>query len=133
MSCVGSLDTNVILRLLLRDVPKQHQAAKRLVENAPGQLAIADLAIIETAFVLTRNYGFTREHVQEVLTRLMLLPQINCNRNLFSIALPVYVVNPSVSLEDCVLATYAKLNDALPLYTFDKKLASHSPNAKLLL
>lgn len=132
MTCVGSLDTNVVLRLLLRDVPKQHLAAKRLVENTPGQLAIADIAILETAFVLTRNYGFSRTQTQEILMRLMQLPQINCNRNLFAYALPLYVAHPSLSLEDCVLSIYAKLGDALPLYTFDRKLAAHSSNTKLL-
>ncbi len=63
----GSFDTNAVLRLLLGDIPKQRAAVKKLLEQAAGQFAIADTAIIELVFVLDRYYGFTRLQISEAL------------------------------------------------------------------
>jgi len=128
----GSLDVNVILRLLVNDVPEQYLAAKKLLTNAKDQLAVSDTALIEVAFVLHRAYGLTRPEVKEAIEGFMTFSQINCNRILFDQALEIYLAHPSLSLEDCAIATYAKLNNALPLYTFDQKLAKISKDIKLL-
>lgn len=128
----GSLDANVVLRLILNDIPKQYVAAKRLIENSQKQFAVSDTALIEVVFALDRYYNLTRPQVRELILGFMSLKQINSNRIMFDNALDLYESAPSLSLEDCAIATYAKLNKALPLYTFDKKLASHSPDAKLL-
>ncbi len=128
----GSLDANVLLRLLLNDVADQHRAVARLFEAAQGQFAIADTAIIEVVFVLERNYEFTRAQVAEAVTGVMALAEINCNRGLFEWALPLYSSNPKLSFEDCCLATYAELNHAEPLWTFDAKLANQAPSARLV-
>lgn len=128
----GSLDTNVILRLILNDIAAQHTAATELIEKSRNQFAVADTAIIEVAFVLSRNYGFTRPAIRETLENLLSLPQINTNRALFDKALPMYVSHAGLSLEDCCLHAYAELNDATPLWTFDKKLASQAEHAALV-
>jgi predicted nucleic-acid-binding protein len=56
----GSLDTNVLLRLLLNDIPEQHESAKGLFKQAGGNLSVADTAIIELAFALHGHYDFSR-------------------------------------------------------------------------
>lgn len=128
----GSLDTNILLRLLLNDIPEQHAAAKELMHRASGQFAIADTAVIELAFVLERHYGFSRLQIAEALDGLMRLKEINCNRVLFENALPVFTKHSGLSFEDCCLSSYAKLNKAEPLWTFDKKLANQASNAMLV-
>ncbi len=128
----GSLDTSLLLRLLLNDVPKQHNAAKRIIREADSQLAVADIAIIEIVFVLQRHYGLSRPQVCEAVTGLMQLREINCNRALFEKALPIYTDHPALSFEDCCISTYASLNSAEPLWTFDKKLANQTTNARLI-
>jgi len=132
MSFSGSLDTNALLRLLLNDVVEQHEAVKKLLRATTNQLAVADIAIIELVFVLKRHYGFSRKQVTEAITGLMLLREINCNRTLFEKALSVYVSQSALSFEDCCLSTYAMLNQAEPLWTFDKKLASQMASVKLI-
>lgn len=132
MKFSGSLDTNALLRLLLNDVDEQHKAIKKLLQQSAAQMAVADTAIIELVFVLDRYYGLTRHQVSEAVTGLMLLEKINCNRTLFERALPVYVSRPALSFEDCCLSTYAVLNDAEPLWTFDKKLSVQSSSATLI-
>lgn len=132
MRLSGSLDTNALLRLLLNDVAQQHEAAKKLLRKASSQLAVADIAVIELVFVLERYYGFSRQQVSEAVTGLILLKEISCNRMLFEKVLPLYLSHSALSFEDCCLSTYAAINEAEPLWTFDKKLASQAASAKLI-
>lgn len=128
----GSLDANVLLRLLLNDVPEQHASVLRLFRDTSGQFAVADTAIIEVVFVLCRAYGFARAQAAEAVESLMDLSELSCNRTLFEVALPLFVKHDGLSFEDCCLSAYAELGDTKPLWTFDKKLASQAPNAKLV-
>ncbi len=120
-----SLDTNVLLRLLIEDVPKQAQQARELIRQ-PFTFRVSDLAISEFCFVTDKLYGLTRAETVERLEFLLRLPNISCNRGLFEQALPLYATHPALSFIDCCLAIQAELNDAVPLYTFDKKLANQS-------
>lgn len=128
----GSLDANVLLRLLLNDIPDQHMAVEALFRQASGQFAVADTAIIEVAFVLERHYGFTRTAIADAVDGLASLGEINCNHLLFERALPIFTKHPGLSFEDCCLAAYAELSGANPLWTFDRKLAKQVSNAKLV-
>ncbi len=128
----GSVDTNVLLRLLLNDVTEQHIAAKELIQKSSGQVSVADTAIIELIFVLERYYGFSRSQIAEAIEGLMKLKEISCNRVLLENALPLFIEHSGLSFEDCCLSAYANLNEAEPLWTFDKKLANQAPNAKLV-
>lgn len=128
----GSLDTNVLLRLLLGDIPSQHNAVKRLFTEVSGQFSVADTAIIELVFALRRHYDFTRQQVADAITGLLQLREINCNHILFEKALSIYLEHPALSFEDACLATYATLNNAEPLWTFDKKLANQASSAELV-
>jgi predicted nucleic-acid-binding protein len=125
----GSLDTNALLRLLLNDIPEQHQAIKELLAKG-SFFSVADIAIIELVFVLERYYGFSRTQVAEAVTGLAQLKGITCNRVLFEKALPVYTEHSALSFEDCYLATCAVLGNAEPLWTFDKKLARQLTSAR---
>ena len=128
----GSLDANVLLRLLLNDVPDQHAAVEALFNKTTGQFSVSDTAIIEIVFVLERNYSFSRLAAAEAIEGIMSLTRINCNRSLLEKALPIFIKNTSLSFEYCCLATYAELNSAKPLWTFDRKLANQTSSAKLV-
>lgn len=128
----GSLDANIILRFMLRDIIDQYELVAKLLRSTQKQFAVADTALIEVAFVLAREYKMERQHIARAIEAFMLMPQINCNRALFDAALDYYERSPALTLEDCCLAVYATLSDATPLYTFDKKLARQASSTKLL-
>lgn len=128
---IASLDTNVILRLLLKDMPEQHAQAVRLI-GRPGRFAIADTTVIEAVFVLARNYQIPREEIAGAMLEFLRDETYDCNRPLYAKAFPIYMARPALSFEDCCLAAYAELNDALPLYTFDKDLARQTTQAELV-
>ncbi|MGH3969340.1 MAG: type II toxin-antitoxin system VapC family toxin [Mycobacterium sp.] len=128
----GSLDANVVLRLLLNDVPDQHTAAVRLLETADAPFAVSDVAVIEVVFALCRHYEFTRDAAAEAIDGLMSLIQIDCNQTVFTRARQLFTDHPKLSFEDCCLASYAELSNALPLWTFAKNLAGQAPSARLV-
>jgi predicted nucleic-acid-binding protein len=123
----------MLLRLLLRDDLAQHRAIARLYDQARHKLLVADLAISEMAFVLQSHYKFSREQVAEAINGLVSLPKISCSQELMKESLALYTRHPKLSFEDCYLALYAKVNQAEPLWTFDKKLANQAPSAKLVV
>lgn len=128
----GSLDANVVLGLLLNDVPDQHAAAVTLVESADAPFVVSDVAVIEVVFALCRHYEFSRDAAAEAIEGLMSLTQIDCNRVVFKRVLPFFTDHPKLSFEDCCLATYAELSNAQPLWTFDRKLAGQADSARLV-
>lgn len=128
----GSFDANVLLRLLLNDIKDQHAAVLKLMRDPSATFAVADVAVVEVVFVLERHYGFTRSQISEAIEGLCSIPQITCNQTLFQKTLPVFVKNMKLSFEDCCLATYAELQNSLPLWTFDRKLANQAPGAKIV-
>ena len=131
MARTASLDACCILRWLLQDIPEQAQAVHELLSN-PGSYYVADTTLMEVVYVLERIYKQERYFIASCLNLICSLNQINCNRLLISTVLPVYTANPAVSFADCCAAIYAEINKAQPLLTFDKKLASKLPQAKLL-
>lgn len=120
----GSLDTNVVLRLLVGDVRDQYISARALVDS--GQFRVADAAAIEVTFALGRYYKFTRTEQRTVLVGFLALPNIESNLALLADSFDRYVSHPRLSFEDCYLVTAAEHSDSAPLFTFDEKLASQT-------
>lgn len=129
----GSLDTNTLLRLLLNDVPAQNELVVQLLESTSDLYRVEDTAIIEVVFVLERAYRFNRNEINEAVSDLIAMTQITCNQDLFAKALLLFTKNTQLSFEDCCLAVYAELNDAMPLWTFDQKLAKQASGVKLIV
>jgi predicted nucleic-acid-binding protein len=125
-----SLDTNLLLRLVLSDIPSQAAAVELLFVDKTHKYAVADMTFAEIVWVLQgAPYKYTREHIAANVQIIMGIAQINCNRALLERALPLYVKHPGISFIDACLATYAELNGATPLLTFDKNLVKVLPKA----
>jgi predicted nucleic acid-binding protein len=121
----GSLDANVILRLLLNDVPAQHAAALALLSTGDS-FAVSDTAMIETIFVLGRAYELSRAQQREAVVGVLGQPNIAGGLELFETAFELYLAHPKLSFEDCYLVSVAEQTGRGPLWTFDKKLASQT-------
>lgn len=127
-----SLDTNCLLRYFLEDIPDQTEAIDRLLEQ-PYKFHVSDITISEFCFVSEKFYKLPRQQIGECLNRLLNMENFSCNRILFTKVIPVYISSPALSIVDVCLMFYAELNNAVPLYTFDKKLALQSNGlAKLI-
>lgn len=126
-----SLDTNILLRILLQDNAAMLTRAQELFARHE-EFAVADQAVVEVVFALGGQYGYGRKEIAEAVASLMQNQHLNLNRPLFARVLPHYTTNPAVSFTDCCLEAYAYLNKQTPLYTFDKKLARQLSHAALL-
>ena len=124
-----SLDTNIILRLILQDNKSHLNKIINLIDSSKtDSLNVADVVFFECVWVLAGEYyKFDRQLIGKAILEICNIPQISCNRNLLEQAVPIYVSASSISFVDVCLAVYSNLNNASPLLTFDKKLATAMP------
>jgi predicted nucleic-acid-binding protein len=126
-----SLDTNCLLRWLLGDVP-EHTAIITAIINSEEKLIIADVALIETVFVLEKIKKISRETIKKVFLAIFEKENIQCNRELFMEILPIYTSHSKISFVDCYLDVLARRTGAAPLLTFDKKMGNQLSGVKIL-
>jgi len=128
-----SLDTNILLRLLMREeLQHQHEAARKLVETDKVRFFVSDTAINEIAHALIVHYKFSREKARYAIEALSRIHSIDLNHDLILAALDLYCSHNSLSFADCYMAASARFMNASPLWTLDKDLAKKAPPAKLL-
>jgi len=119
-----ALDTNCLLRWLVRDVPEQTAVIDDLLKRE--RVHVADLAIAETVWMMKRYYHISDETIAISIARIIQHDKINCNRTLFNNVLGDMNTSPKVSFVDTCLAHYAQLGEA-KLLTFDDTLAKKFP------
>ncbi|MGH3545221.1 MAG: PIN domain-containing protein [Mycobacteriales bacterium] len=123
-----SLDTNLLLRLVLSDVPAQARAVEKLLQQPGQSYAVADMVFAEMVWVLQgAPYQFTREQIASNVTELASMSQIKCNRPLLEHVLSCYTAHPELSFVDVFLCLNAQSQGATPLLTYDKRLAAALP------
>ncbi|MBR2831132.1 PIN domain-containing protein [Candidatus Saccharibacteria bacterium] len=129
-----SLDTNVILRCILGDIPEQREKATEFLRNSSSMHYISNQAILECIYVLEVTIKASRVAVVDMLNFFLTRYSdgLIYDRALTSLAFPYYLSHPKLSWADCALAAEAEIHHHEPLWTFDKKLANQLPQAKLL-
>ena len=127
----SSLDTNVLLRYILNDVPEQTRKAVKLLGDESQIFHVSDVVIAEVIFNL-QIAELSRKDIAEVLMKVLSLPNMVANELVIDKVLPYFVEHPALSFVDCLSAFEAEAQGAEPLWTFDKKLANQHPNAKRL-
>lgn len=60
------LDTNVVVRYIMRDVPESDDMVRQIIEETPD-LVLTEGILNEVAFVLTSNYKLERRDVVDAL------------------------------------------------------------------
>lgn len=128
---MASVDTNVLLRWLLADVPAQTERADALLASG-RQFTVDDVAIIEVVFVLERVMRLRRATVADAVNTVISRAALDLDRDRWRAVVTDYVAHPKLSVADIYLARRAAEREAAPLYTFDKKLASQLDPAELV-
>jgi predicted nucleic-acid-binding protein len=70
-----AVDTNVLVRLLTGDDPKQAAAARSLF--AAGPIWLAKTVLLETGWVLRSLYGFEESAIRDAFTKLLGLKNVH--------------------------------------------------------
>jgi predicted nucleic-acid-binding protein len=124
-----AVDTNVVVRLLARDDPRQVRAADEFV--AAGAW-VSLLALAETMWVLTavyeRDAGEIAASVEQLLNHKDLILQ---DREVVASALDTFRSRPVLGFSDCLLLEVARKAGHLPLGTFDRNLSKINGAEKL--
>jgi predicted nucleic acid-binding protein len=69
-----AIDTNLIVRFLVRDHPAQSAKAKALIEGE--DVFVASTVVLETAWVLRSIYGYSNHQLGAALTAFGGLPRV---------------------------------------------------------
>ena len=119
-----ALDTNIIVRYLVADVPEQAEAARSLINQLtpdnPG--FICREVVIETAWVLERSYRFPRTRIAEALMDLAASDSLVVENAEDVVATAHRYRQGGVGLSDLMILAAAERVGAAPLYTFDRRL-----------
>lgn len=119
---VHALDTNIILRLILNDIPEQRARAIKLLTSG-AKFYVDDYIFGECEHVLER-IGFSRQGITERLNLLLANDIFIWNQALFTKVFNLYLTHPKLSFNDCYLAAKTKSLNFAPLWTFDQKIAT---------
>ena len=119
-----ALDTNVIIRYLVTDVPEQAEAARSLINQLtpdnPG--FICREVVVETAWVLERSYRFPRTRIAEALMELAASDTLVVEDGDDVVAAAHRYRQGGVGFSDLMILAAVERVGALPLYTFDRRL-----------
>jgi predicted nucleic-acid-binding protein len=116
-----AVDTNVLVRLVARDDPKQVAAAEAFVERGAW---ISHLVLVETVWVLASVYRLRRREITTAVE--MLLNHQNLaieDPDKVARALEIYRKKAPLGFSDCLVLEAARTAGHLPLGTFDRALA----------
>lgn len=121
-----ALDTNVLVRLLTRDDPKQAERARSLFEEhaaEDGALFISDVVLAELAWTLERAYGRDRADISKALGSLADNATLRFESlDTIRVALRLFASGPA-GFPDCLIAATAAASGCESLRTFDKSMA----------
>ena len=129
-----SIDTNIVLRCILGDVPAQRKKAAEFLSTPSDTHYLSSQVLLECIYVMEIALAIPRQELVDLISFFLAryADRLEYDRNMTAIAFPYYLERPKLSWADCALAAEAEVKHREPLYTFDRKLASQLPQAKLL-
>lgn len=128
-----AFDTNVVVRLIVRDDEAQCRLAERAFRAAvaTGGVWIGSVVLVEISWVLRVAYKFDRVTIAAALRRLTGIEGVHIeDAATTELALGAYE-SGSADFSDFFILESARRGGALPLHTFDERL-SRADGAKLM-
>jgi predicted nucleic-acid-binding protein len=118
------LDTNVIVRYLTQDDPRQGELANKMISKSSSQgelLWISQITLCETIWVLERSYKISKEEVINILNILLQTQELVFeNHDIVWQALQDFQTCQTVGFVDCLIGRQNISNGCTFAYTFDK-------------
>ncbi len=98
------VDTSVLVRYLTGDRPALDRAVRDIIDG-PASLAVTDLILLETAYVLASQYGRAREAIVDALVEVVM------HDNIEVVGIPTDIVLEALAL--CRPSGRVSIADAL--------------------
>lgn len=116
-----AIDTNVLVRLIVRDDPEQVRSAEAFVA---GGAWVSHLALAETMWVLDAVYERSAAQIASALDLLLNHKNLSLqDADVVGAALEQFKRRPALGFSDCLTLEIARKAGHVPLGTFDKDLA----------
>jgi predicted nucleic-acid-binding protein len=124
-----SIDTNVLVRLIVRDDLTQAQAAESFVRRGAW---VSHLVLAETTWVLQSVYGLMPPDIASMIEMLLDHEHLALqDAEVVSSALECFRSRSSLGFSDCLIIEIAKKAGHSPLGTFDRVLSKIAGAEKL--
>lgn len=122
------LDTNVLVRYIMQDDPRQSPKATRLIESLdaenPGFIAV--VSVVELYWVLTSCYGLGGHDVKQALEALLRAKQIVVDRADQVLRALREFDEAKADFTDCLIERIASAAGCAETLTFDAVAAKHA-------
>lgn len=116
-----AVDTNVLVRLLVRDDGSQLGVAEDFVKNGAW---VSHLVLAETSWVLDAVYDRSAEQIATAVEMLLSHKDLTLqDAEVVASALERFRARPMLGFSDCMVVEIARKAGHLPLGTFDRGLA----------
>ena len=124
------LDTNVLVRLSVRDASEQVEAVLRLLSGAPPEsVRVSVVVLAELAWTLLRRYRLEKSALIAVMESLLSRVELDIEgRSAVMTAIRWYRTG-TADFADYLIAALNREAGATPTYTFDERAASSLPFA----
>jgi predicted nucleic-acid-binding protein len=118
---VRAVDTNVVVRLLVRDDPAQVRAAEQFTASGAW---ISCLVLAETTWVLDAVYERSAQQISSAIEMLLHHKDLTLqDSDAVAAALEHFRKRPTLGFSDCLMLEIARKAGHLPLGTFDRTFA----------
>lgn len=115
-----AVDTNVLVRIIARDDPRQRQAAEAFVADGAW---LSHIVLAELAWVLESVYDFPAERIATVMDMLLDHASLTVQEpDVVAAALASFRARPAAGFSDCLILAIAGRQGHLPLGSFDRAL-----------
>jgi predicted nucleic-acid-binding protein len=115
-----AVDTNVLVRLIIGDNPRQTAAADQFIENGAW---VPVLAVAEATWVLRAIYKQSHADIAAVVEMLLTHQDLVLqDSDVVAAALDLYKSRPALGFSDCLMLHIARKAGHRPLGTFDRAL-----------
>jgi len=118
---VTGLDTNVLLRYLLKDDPAQAARAERELER-DERFLIDGIVLCELVWVLEDGYGFSRPAIADALERILATAQFEIESRDVALAALDDFRRSAADFSDCLIGRRNRSAGAGETVTFDRGL-----------
>lgn len=116
-----AVDTNLLVRLIVRDDPKQVEAAEAFIA---GGAWVPQLVLAETVWVLDAVHERSAAQVAAAIEMLLDHAHLSLqDSDVVGRALAQFRARPALGFSDCLVLEIARKAGHLPLGTFDRGLS----------
>jgi predicted nucleic-acid-binding protein len=116
-----AVDTNLLVRLIVRDDPAQVEAAEAFIA---GGAWVSQLVLAETIWVLDAVHERSATQLAAAIEMLLNHQQLSIqDSEVVARALEQYRARPALGFSDCLVLEIARKAGHLPLGTFDRPLS----------